>query len=127
LDADLDIHELTLPTNPRFTTVAFTDASFAVGDFKDSIVGFVIYVNGTPIMWGFMRLPDGADSTYSVEFVTASICCKQLVHVENMFRFHGFVCPKPYPVYTDRQAAQQEDGEDSPHHHPVSSGQEACS
>ncbi len=71
----------------------------------DSVAGFVIYVNATPILWGSMRQPQGGDSTCSVEFVAASICCKQLVHVENMFRFLGFLCAKPYPVYTDSQAS----------------------
>ncbi len=106
IDVALDIPEVELPTTTRFTTVAFTDASFAVGECKDSIAGFVIYVNGTPVMWSSMRQSTGGDSTCSVEFVATSICCKQLVHLENMFRFLGFVCPKPYPLYTDSQAAQ---------------------
>jgi hypothetical protein len=33
------------------------------------------------------------------------VCCKQLTHVENMFRFLGFLCPKPYRLYTDSQAS----------------------
>jgi hypothetical protein len=106
LDTELDIPEVILPTSSRFTTVAFTDASFAVGEFKDSISGYTLYVNGTPIMWGSMKQSTGDDSTCSVEFVAASVCCKQLVHLENMFRFFGFLCKKPYPLYTDSQAAQ---------------------
>ena len=47
----------------------------------------------------------GVDSTCSAEFVAASICCKQLIQVENMFRFLGFLCPKPYRLYTDSQAS----------------------
>ena len=105
MDTALDVPAIPLPTTQRFTTVAYTDASFAVGEFKDSTAGYVIFVNGTPIVWDSMRQPDGADSTSSVEFVAASVCCKQLVHVENMFRFFGFVCPKPYPIYTDSQAS----------------------
>ena len=105
MDTQLDIPEVILPTSSRFTTVAFTDASFAVGDFKDSIAGYVLYVNCTPVMWGSMKQSNGGDSTCSVEFVAASICCKQLIHLENMFRFFGFLCKKPYPVYTDSQAA----------------------
>ena len=65
-----------------------------------------MYVNCTPVMWGSMKQSNGGDSTCSVEFVAASICCKQLIHLENMFRFFGFLCPKPYPLYTDSQAAQ---------------------
>ncbi len=88
LDAILDIPEIVLPTTTRFTTITYTVASsFAVGDMKDSISSYVIYVNGTPILWGSMKQSTGGDSTCAVEFVAASVCCKQLVHVENMFRF----------------------------------------
>jgi hypothetical protein len=85
--------------------VASTDASFAVGEFKISISGFTIFINGTPVMWGSIQQTTNVDSTCSAEFVAASVCCKQLIHVENMFRFFGFLCPKPYLVYTDSQAS----------------------
>ena len=102
---DMDIKTSPLPVSQRFTVVAYTDAAFAVGLLKISISGFTIYVNCTPIMWGSLPQTTNVDSTCSSEFVAASICCKQLVHVENMFRFLGFLCPKPYPVYTDSQAS----------------------
>ncbi len=104
--AAYDIHAVVLPTSTRFVTLAYTDASFAVGESKDSISGFVIFVNGTPVMWGSMRQTSVADSTCAAEFVATSVCCKQLVHVENMFHFLGVACPKPYTVYTDSQASQ---------------------
>jgi hypothetical protein len=47
-----------------------------------------------------------ADSTCAAEFVAASVCAKQLTYFENMFRFLGFTCPKPYVLYTDSQASQ---------------------
>ncbi len=105
---NLDIPEVLLPTNPRFSQVAFTDASFSVGELKMSVTGLVIYVNGTPIIWASEKQTSVADSdsTCSSEFVGASVCAKQLTHVENMCRFLGFVCPKPYPLYTDSQASQ---------------------
>jgi hypothetical protein len=102
----LEISAPALPITSRFTISAYTDASFAVGDVKESVSGFVIYVNFTPMMWGSMRQTQGADSTCAAEFVAASVCCKQLRHVENMFRFFRFVCPKPYILYTDSQASQ---------------------
>ncbi len=110
VDQDYDIDHIddddpVLPISTRFTTVAYTDASFAVGPTKDSYSGYVIFVNCTPIMWGSARQKVVADSTCAAEFVAASACCKQLTHVENMFRFFGFICKKPYPVYTDSQAA----------------------
>jgi hypothetical protein len=108
LDFDIDTiddDDPVLPITDRFTTVAYTDASFAVGPTKDSHSGCIIFVNGTPIMWGSARQKVVADSTCAAEFVAASVCCKQLTHLENMFRFFGFLCKKPYPVYTDSQAA----------------------
>ncbi len=110
VDQDYDIDHIddddpVIPISTRFTTVAYTDASFAVGSMKDSYSGYVIFVNCTPIMWGSARQKVVADSTCAAEFVAASACCKQLTHVENMFRFFGFICKKPYPVYTDSQAA----------------------
>ncbi len=100
-----DIKEDPLPTNPRFTTVAYTDAAFAVGLLKLSISGFTIFVNCTPLMWGSLKQTSIADSSCASEFVAASVCAKQLMHVENMFRFLGFLCPKPYLLYTDSQAS----------------------
>ncbi len=101
----MEIQAPPLPTTDRFTVVTFTDASFAVGDFKDSYSGLTIYVNGTPILWGSMCQTTPPDSTCSAEFVAASVCCKQLQHVENMFRFFGFLCPKPYHLFSDSQAS----------------------
>jgi hypothetical protein len=102
---DMDITTPSLPVSQRFTMSAYTDASFAVGLLKLSTSGFTIFVNCTPIMWASIQQTTNVDSTCSAEFVAASVCCKQLVHVENMFRFLGFLCPKPYPVYTDSQAS----------------------
>jgi hypothetical protein len=101
----LDIVEVPLPTNSRFSMIAYTDASFAVGERKITVSGLTIFVNCTPILWASMEQTVGVDSTCSAEFVAASICCKQIIQVENMFRFLGFLCPKPYRLYTDSQAS----------------------
>jgi hypothetical protein len=103
---DLDIPAPALPISSQFTMGAYTDASFAVGDTKDSISGYMIFVNGTPLLWGSQRQTTIVDSTCSAEFVAASVCCKQMMDVENMCRFLGFLCPKLYPLYTDSQASQ---------------------
>jgi hypothetical protein len=102
---DMDITFPPLPVSQRFTVAAYTDASFAVGPLKISVSGLTIFVNCTPVMWASIPQTTNVDSTCSAEVVAASVCCKQLAHVENMFRFLGFLCPKPYPVYTDSQAS----------------------
>jgi hypothetical protein len=106
-DESLDIVKILAPTNDRFTTVAYTDASFAVGETKQSISGFVILINGTPILWGSLKQTIVVDSTCSAEYVAASICCKQIMHAENMVQFLDFTCPKPYKMYTDSEACMK--------------------
>jgi hypothetical protein len=102
-----DIPEVLLPVNPRFRLVNYTDADFAVGDMKFNISGFTIFLNCTPIMWGSLTQTTHADSSCASEFVAASVCCKYINHVENIIRFLGFTCPKPYRLYTDSQASLQ--------------------
>jgi hypothetical protein len=80
-------------------------ASFAVGEDKYSITGWVVYVNGTPLMWGSQKQTVVADSTCAAEFIAASALCRIFQHVQNMFHFFAFRCPTPYKLYTDSQAS----------------------
>jgi hypothetical protein len=103
-DESLDIEKKLAPTNKRFTVVAYSDASFAVGETKQSISGFDIMINGSPILWGSLKQTVVVDSTCSSEYVAASICCKQIMQAENMVQFLGFTCVRPYKMYTDSEA-----------------------
>jgi hypothetical protein len=103
-DSSLDIEKKLADTNPRFTIVAYTDASFAVGETKQSISGFDVMINGVPILWGSLKQTIVVDSTCSAEHVAASVCCKQVIQAENMVQFLDFTCPRPYKMYTDSQA-----------------------
>jgi hypothetical protein len=103
-DAQLDIEKVLAKENNRFTKVAYSDASFAVGETKQSITGFIILINGVPILWGSLKQTIVVDSTCSAEYVAASVCCKQILQAENMVQFLDFTCPKPYKMYTDSQA-----------------------
>jgi hypothetical protein len=71
---------------------------------KQSVSGFVIFLNGTPLLWGSLKQTIVVDSSCSAEFVAASIAIKQLLHAENMIGFLGFTCSKPYRMYTDSMA-----------------------
>jgi len=103
-EATIDIEKVLADVNNRFTVVAYSDASFAVGDTKQSISGFTILINGTPILWGSLKQTVVVDSTCSAEYVAASICCKQIIQAENMVQFLDFSCVMPYKMYTDSQA-----------------------
>jgi hypothetical protein len=51
----LDIQRDTLPVNPRYSLLDCGDASFAVGETKQSVTGFIIYLNGVPLLWGSLK------------------------------------------------------------------------
>jgi hypothetical protein len=100
----LDIQRVTLPVNPRYSLQAYGDASFAVGESKQSVTGFIVYLNGVPLLWGSLKQTVVVDSSCSAEFVAASVTCKHVLHAENMIGFLGFTTPKPYRIYTDSKA-----------------------
>jgi hypothetical protein len=99
-----DIRPIVLPLNSRYRWIIYADASFAVGELKQSVSGFVIYLNGTPLLWGSLKQTVVVDSSCSAEYVAASIACKQAIHAENIIQFLGFSCMKPYTMYTDSTA-----------------------
>jgi hypothetical protein len=102
--ADEDIRPIILPLNERYNLVIYADASFAVGDTMQSVSGYIVYLNGTPLLWGSLKQTIVVDSSCSAEYVAASVACKQAIHSENLIGFLGFTCPKPYVMYTDSTA-----------------------
>jgi hypothetical protein len=102
--ADEDIRPVILPLNKRYNLVIYADASFAVGDTMQSVSGYIVYLNGTPLLWGSLKQTIVVDSSCSAEYVAASVACKQVIHSENLISFLGFCCPKPYVLYTDSTA-----------------------
>jgi hypothetical protein len=102
--ASEDIRPVVLPINSRYRLVIYADASFAVGELKQSVSGWVIYINGTPLLWGSLKQTIVVDSSCSAEYVAASVACKQAIHAENIIGFLGFSCIKPYTMYTDSTA-----------------------
>ena len=78
----LDIQRVQLPENRRYSLLAYGDASFAVGEKKQSVTGFVVYLNGVPLLWGSIKQTVVVDSSCSAKFVAASVTCKHLLHAE---------------------------------------------
>jgi hypothetical protein len=102
--ADEDIRPVILPINKNYNLIIYADASFAVGSTMQSVSGYVVYLNGTPLLWGSLKQTIVVDSSCSAEYVAASVACKQAIHSENLIGFLGFSCPKPYVLYTDSTA-----------------------
>lgn len=94
-----------IPESDLFTIVGYTDASFAVNEKMQSISGWIIYCNGTPILWGSLRQTVVVDSSCAAEYVASSICVKKVKELENMLLYLQIKPRRPYPVYTDSQAA----------------------
>jgi hypothetical protein len=46
----LDVAPVSLPFNLRYSLVAYGDASFATGITKQSVSGYIVYLNGVPIL-----------------------------------------------------------------------------
>jgi hypothetical protein len=99
-----DIRPVILTINGRYKLIIYADASFAVGILKQSVSGYIIYLNGTPLLWGSLKQTIVVDSSCSAEYVAASVACKQVIHAENIVSFLGFSCAKPYTMYTDSTA-----------------------
>jgi hypothetical protein len=106
--ADEDIRPVTLPLNEKYQLTIYADASFAVGPTKQSVSGYLVYLNGTPLLWGSLKQTIVVDSSCSAEYVAASIACKQVIHAENIIGFLGFSCAKPYSMYTDSSVSDTE-------------------
>jgi hypothetical protein len=99
-----DICPVSLPINSRYRLTIYADASFAVGELKQSVSGYLVFLNGTPLLWGSLKQTIVVDSSCSAEYVAASVACKQAIHAENLICFLGFSCSKPYTMYTDSTA-----------------------
>ncbi len=86
--------------------MAYSDAAFAVDELKQSVSGWVVYLNGTPILFGSLRQTVVVDSSCSAEYVAANICVKQIMELENILEFLEVFCEKPYRMYTDSMACK---------------------
>ncbi len=62
-DDSIDIPRIDLPVNRRYRLIAFGDVSFAIGELKLSVSGFIVYLNGVPLLWGSLKQTIVVDSS----------------------------------------------------------------
>jgi hypothetical protein len=63
--ADVDISPILLPLNKRYSLIIYSDASFAIGETKQSVSGFVVFLNDTPLLFGSLKQTIVVDSSCS--------------------------------------------------------------
>ncbi len=77
-DLSIDLLKVLAPTNNRFfTKVAYSDASFAVGVTKQSVTGFVIMINGIPLLFGSLKQTNSGSRFYVLGRIRRSKCLLQ--------------------------------------------------
>jgi hypothetical protein len=79
-----DLLRVELPINPRYDLLAYGDASFAVGEFKQSVSGYVVYLNGVPLLWLFKT-----DHSRRLVLFGGVCCCQHCMQATASRRKYG--------------------------------------
>jgi hypothetical protein len=91
--ADVDISPIVLRINDPYVLTIYADASFAIGPLMQSVSGDIVFLNGSPLLWGSLKQAIIVDSSCSAEYVAASVACKQAIYEENLISVFGiFLC-----------------------------------
>jgi hypothetical protein len=53
----INVKQVLLPVNNRYNLLVYGDASFAIGESKQSVTGYIVYLNGVPLLWGSLKQP----------------------------------------------------------------------
>jgi hypothetical protein len=88
--------------------IAYYDADFAA-DLADckSRTGYVILLNGGPVMWGSQKQTVTATSTTEAEYVAAWVATHQVIWLRDLLTEIGYPVPTPTLLYSDNQSCIQ--------------------
>ncbi|MEO0854855.1 MAG: Ty1/Copia family ribonuclease HI, partial [Cyanobacteria bacterium J06648_11] len=83
----------------------FTDADFA-GETKErrSTIGYVIYLNSSPIIWTTRRIKTVTTSTFETECIAVSEACKDVQALLLLGRSLGIEIDLPVTIYNDNMS-----------------------
>lgn len=92
--------------NLEWILIAFTDADWA-GDKDDrkSVMGFILFLNGCPIMWRSKQAQIVALSSAESEFIAVSECVKEIIFVVQILTSIGIPVKTPITVRVDNMGA----------------------
>jgi len=86
--------------------VAFADADHAMDiDTRHSTTGYVVLLNGGPIVWRTKKQSIIAASTTEAEFVAASVACREILWARQLMSEIGREQCEPTNLYVDNQSA----------------------
>jgi hypothetical protein len=85
--------------------IAYCDADFAA-DITDRKfrTGYVILLNGGPVMWCSQKQSITATSTTKAEYVAAWAATRQVIWIHDFLAEIGYPLSQPTPVYSDNQS-----------------------
>lgn len=86
--------------------ISYCDADYAGSVDYRSTTGFVVFLNGGPVVWASRIQKLTAQSTAEAEVIAATDCVKEVVHLRLLLSELGFshVCDEPTPVMEDNAA-----------------------
>ena len=100
-----------LPATPRATlaaSVTILPISMASPTFSavapKAMVGYIIYLNGTPITWSSRKLKITPQSSAEAETAAACNACKAMTYIRNILATLGLTVDTPIEVVTDNEA-----------------------
>lgn len=83
--------------------IYYSDSDHAVDvDIRRSVSGFVVIMNGAPVLWKSTKQATVATLTCEAEFIAASMACKDTIWCQQLLSELGV---KPCPIKIDNQEA----------------------
>ena len=103
---DTKCHGLLFQRQDVLKLEGHVDSEYA-GDTEDrrSVTGWLVSLNGTPVMWNTKKHPIVTTSSTEAEYVGYTIIAKSVAWIRNVLDFMGFTQREPTIVWVDNQGA----------------------
>jgi hypothetical protein len=98
----------TVPRTPdHLQTLVFADSDWATcPDTRRSMSGYVITIEGSPVVWGSKKQPIVAKSTMAAEYIAASVASDDAISILKFLDDVG-IASRPLPLICDNVAASK--------------------
>ncbi|CEM34166.1 unnamed protein product [Vitrella brassicaformis CCMP3155] len=93
------------PADKSVKILAYADSSHADLENGRSTGGYVIYLCGNPVIWRCKNQPIVAASTTEAEYIEASECAREIVHIQQLLQAFGTKSERT-TILVDNRGAQ---------------------